>query len=199
MGSSPRVWGQAEEELGIKPSQRIIPTRVGTSWRGLNLTSVARDHPHACGDKVVSFPFVVVVLGSSPRVWGQAQGAAVFFCDERIIPTRVGTRFAQSQRRKAYKDHPHACGDKVLKVSVVEIFLGSSPRVWGQAYGYPHPNYRDRIIPTRVGTRNNKLIYRRDIQDHPHACGDKFGAIKRISPKLGSSPRVWGQGFHLCH
>ena len=50
-----------------------------------------QDHPHAYGDKQILLLRLFRVLGSSPRVWGQAQGAAVFFRDEGIIPTRMGT------------------------------------------------------------------------------------------------------------
>ena len=31
------------------------------------------------------------------------------------------------------------------------------------------------------------------VRDHPHAYGDKFPIVRRISKGLGSSPRVWGQ------
>ena len=92
LGSSPRVWGQVKplylQGLGV----RIIPTRVGTSRIQLRHFQLRKDHPHACGDKHPSPRKNLVLLGSSPRVWGQdlvrprAQG------HNGIIPTRVGTR-----------------------------------------------------------------------------------------------------------
>ena len=33
------------------------------------------------------------------------------------------------------------------------------------------------IIPTRVGTRKKYLRELVQIQDHPHACGDKFSFL----------------------
>ena len=33
MGSSPRVWGQAAIKMALGSADRIIPTRVGTSFR----------------------------------------------------------------------------------------------------------------------------------------------------------------------
>ena len=72
-GSSPRVWGQVDKDFSVDLSERIIPTRVGTSIGGLPIGLVGRDHPHACGDKALQdFP-IKVTRGSSPRVWGQAQ------------------------------------------------------------------------------------------------------------------------------
>ena len=31
-----------------------------------------------------------------------------------------------------------------------------------------------RIIPTRVGKRHGMSLSRKNIQDHPHACGEKY-------------------------
>ncbi len=111
----------------------------------------------------------------------------------RIIPTRVGTRQFEKHNRLQQGDHPHACGDKVLKVSVVVIFLGSSPRVWGQVQRPTKRRDNSRIIPTRVGTSLQSGFFVFYFRDHPHACGDKKLAPDRASRPLGSSPRVWGQ------
>ena len=53
------------------------------------------------------------------------------------------------------------------------------------------------IIPTRVGTSFFTSSQQREIQDHPHACGDKSRTAQRRSSFLGSSPRVWGQVVEL--
>ena len=72
-----------------------------------------------------------------------------------------------------FQDHPHACGDKETKSVVPPVFVGSSPRVWGQVYQKYDGNQPVRIIPTRVGT---STIFQ--------SVGLSTG---------GSSPRVWGQ------
>ncbi len=51
-----------------------------------------KDHPHAYGDKFVCSGKFVSLIGSSPRVWGQAFAACEVANALRIIPTRVGTR-----------------------------------------------------------------------------------------------------------
>ena len=91
MGSSPRVWGQ--EYTGERHAgwARIIPTRVGTRQFSCTLNVIGRDHPHACGDKKIARLSDGVLKGSSPRVWGQDFLYKLFFCADRIIPTRVGT------------------------------------------------------------------------------------------------------------
>ena len=70
---------------------------------------------------------------------------------------------------------------------------GSSPRVWGQAtlVGSVCPSRG--IIPTRVGTSRFPASSNKNLQDHPHACGDKKFNKNDPSNFKGSSPRVWGQ------
>ena len=70
-GSSPRVWGQADETPEMFKDIRIIPTRVGTSLGQLSHIALYEDHPHACGDKQRWKPLMLFLVGSSPRVWGQ--------------------------------------------------------------------------------------------------------------------------------
>ena len=65
------MWGQAEGAPDSSDITGIIPTRVGTSYLGGSFNNVHRDHPHACGDKVLRMDTNAIVQGSSPRVWGQ--------------------------------------------------------------------------------------------------------------------------------
>ena len=111
-GSSPRVWGQAVNFVTVRTSERIIPTRVGTSLGQLSHIALYEDHPHACGDKLIDRFEDLSNLGSSPRVWGQVSRAAFILSVRGIIPTRVGTSITTSVKVCKSKDHPHACGDK---------------------------------------------------------------------------------------
>ena len=71
-------------------------------------------------------------IGSSPRVWGQAQIVIVDNNSVRIIPTRMGTRGKNAYKCYDLWDHPHAYGDKKKINTVANQIEGSSPRVWGQ-------------------------------------------------------------------
>ena len=114
LGSSPRVWGQGVV-IGINArGDRIIPTRVGTSILGCIMTIMAKDHPHACGDKFINIRSFRNILGSSPRVWGQGRFSNSSSSSSRIIPTRVGTSITFVTVFSFTKDHPHACGDKIF-------------------------------------------------------------------------------------
>ena len=159
-GSSPRVWGQDTIDIGTKKQLGIIPTRVGTSCCKQVKHGRNQDHPHACGDKAVTQLYRSKDRGSSPRVWGQAMPILICSLFKRIIPTRVGTSCRKSDINKLSKDHPHACGDKLLFSGNSHIKRGSSPRVWGQVLNAPENCIVLRIIPTRVGTSRIEEIGR---------------------------------------
>ena len=111
--------------------------------------------------------------GSSPRVWGQANGG-------------------YTQLWLA-GDHPHAYGDKKTVKAYTHICLGSSPRVWGQVSFVNCLFKLLRIIPTRMGTRKQSMRKLVCPWDHPHAYGDKGRSTTLLYYLIGSSPRVWGQ------
>ena len=146
---------------------------MGTSDRPRSSSLLQRDHPHACGDKITRFVLRTLHLGSSPRVWGQVVRFFDFCAQNGIIPTRVGTSETDDVLRRFDGDHPHACGDKLSAFILFANIVGSSPRVWGQAFAETFSSAMRRIIPTRVGTRQHKVGYSYNNRDHPHACGDK--------------------------
>ncbi len=131
----------------------IIPTRVGTSKRRNYFVGYGQDHPHACGDKRRQVTLQYTMEGSSPRVWGQVLTNIMVDVLCRIIPTRVGTSFKRQLDFCVDWDHPHACGDKFFGDYTMATYVGSSPRVWGQAVISVAKASRPWIIPTRVGTR----------------------------------------------
>ena len=52
---------------------------------------------------------------------------------------------------------------------------------------------RGKNHPTRVGTRKSTKAHPRKLEEHPHACGDKFFRQGGKALHHRSSPRVWGQ------
>ncbi len=126
---------------------------MGTSKKDYNLVGVNKDHPHAYGDKYAAILHQWKFPGSSPRVWGQASIGDSYKITRRIIPTRMGTSYADMVRGIYNEDHPHAYGDKTLSNKSRKACWGSSPRVWGQDYVPTAHIQFERIIPTRMGTR----------------------------------------------
>ena len=151
-GSSPRVWGQAIDNISDLSHLRIIPTRMGTSLDKFGGENGDRDHPHAYGDKFCPQRYECRKSGSSPRVWGQASFISSDYNNYRIIPTRMGTSPAEQTRLVSRQDHPHAYGDKKGVLLGYRQLPGSSPRVWGQDHHSRDLRYSFGIIPTRMGT-----------------------------------------------
>ena len=69
--------------------------------------------------------------------------------------------------------------------------------MWGQGDFGTHSATCAGIIPMRVGTSFYTNCRKRNLRDHPHACGDKMPNIGFAIQVLGSSPCVWGQ-VHLA-
>ena len=129
----PHAYGDKSHTIAARPRPyRIIPTRMGTRLIFCVLSSDARDHPHAYGDKHCPIICGAMILGSSPRVWGQDHINGNRTDNRRIIPTRMGTSVRNRYFVFLRRDHPHAYGDKSLISLLPNTNLGSSPRVWGQ-------------------------------------------------------------------
>ena len=166
---------------------------MGTSKIVIEEKYAEEDHPHAYGDKKLSYIFHKKGVGSSPRVWGQEKCIVCYSVVYGIIPTRMGTSLRVHRAVQQAWDHPHAYGDKFRKCCIHRDLIGSSPRVWGQVILCKLENGNVRIIPTRMGTRYNRCYRMRILEDHPHAYGDKLTLLYHPLQNLGSSPRVWGQ------
>ena len=137
-GSSPRVWGQAD--LPSMTAPQLSVDTVNKSASNNNISQIPetvkensnKGSSHACGDKNFALRLLPLVLGSSPRVWGQVCSPWSVITFRWIIPTRVGTSDTYTVDGDLFRDHPHACGDKRLLRQILCRALGSSPRVWGQ-------------------------------------------------------------------
>ena len=166
---------------------------MGTRRLSVTITLTLGDHPHAYGDKFCPPAHWAVVVGSSPRVWGQVEIAGKKLPKQRIIPTRMGTRPVRGGVKLLLKDHPHAYGDKLAFSSTRIFSRGSSPRVWGQAQQAIGNPSELRIIPTRMGTSFPSAKAPGGVVNHPHAYGDKLRITNNTATRTRSSPRVWGQ------
>jgi len=130
-------------------------------------------------------------------VWGKEAQVRQAGALHRIIPTRVGKSLRGRIARPALPDHPHACGEKRPGKARLRATFGSSPRVWGKERRAVRYEFGQRIIPTRVGKREQIHRPRGRPADHPHACGEKAGGSICPVAMAGSSPRVWGKDWSL--
>ena len=150
-GSSPRVWGIRPRHAEPIVYGRFIPTRVGDTSTRTTPWWKAAVHPHACGGYLKVKIYLLMIFGSSPRVWGILSSSKLLFLLDWFIPTRVGNTRCAGAVRQGSPVHPHACGEYGGEVSGEAFGVGSSPRVWGIHRQGHQRAAAARFIPTRVG------------------------------------------------
>ena len=109
-----------------------------------------------------------------------------------ITPTCVGTTGIETVFNGIVRDHPHVCGDYLVRPSTSSRIWGSPPRVWGLHGCGQRPCDLHGITPTCVGTTASFRSTDSDIRDHPHVCGDYIVSGLTTALNQGSPPRVWG-------
>jgi len=191
-GSPPRAWGQHIDLHCIRVTCRFTPTGVGTTRPRPASLFPSQVHPHGRGDNAHAQAFLVRLVGSPPRAWGQQDVGRHRIESVRFTPTGVGT--TRRTRRVAATDpvhphgrgdnevlctpkafipvHPHGRGDNAGRHPVRQFDVGSPPRAWGQPPKSPVLRTPNRFTPTGVGTTLLQYAHWRCITVHPHGRGD---------------------------
>ena len=137
-------------------------------------------------------PDSVLLVGSSPRVWGALMRSCIRHMSARLIPTCVGSTTLPGVSLRVGTAHPHVCGEHAVRPVKADFPDGSSPRVWGA-----HPVLAAlwpacRLIPTCVGSTKSAAEFAPACPAHPHVCGEHTHLHQWRGGPHGSSPRVWG-------
>ena len=111
-GSPPRVRGEVSEEVFYKAQERITPACAGRSAAAGSATAAAGDHPRVCGEKSMSVSLMIFLLGSPPRVRGEAVDQRGQPHMRRITPACAGRSRETFLESYNPKDHPRVCGEK---------------------------------------------------------------------------------------
>ncbi len=196
-GSSPRLWGTLPGQLSPTDIFRFIPTPVGNTVSDLRSVGVKPVHPHACGEHFFPFFDLYYFFGSSPRLWGTLHCAPYPVTVGRFIPTPVGNTPLPWPRSSPLPVHPHACGEHSQGIQKLNLYPGSSPRLWGTRLAASATRLCQRFIPTPVGNTFLCPLFLPENPVHPHACGEH--RTRRMIALLvaGSSPRLWGTRINL--
>ncbi len=151
----------------------ITPTCVGKTRARAIQRLRYQDHPHVCGEDMLSAPTPHAVTGSPPRVWGRQLDPELYLRRRRITPTCVGKTVRHHDDLSEHGDHPHVCGEDWARA-------GTRARIcW--------------ITPTCVGKTRRHRLHTHGKRDHPHVCGEDTVANAKPPHSLGSPPRVWGR------
>ena len=172
-GSPPRVRGKVCSAVPGFPASGITPARAGKRKEQGKAIFGSGDHPRACGEKDDLLDACLQELGSPPRVRGKVHRGLVRDAHTGITPARAGKRADYHRECVVIRDHPRACGEKVLSANPEAVEMGSPPRVRGKDSGSPYQQYICGITPARAGKSARRRGSRSAAWDHPRACGEK--------------------------
>ena len=155
---------------------RITPAHAGKRQETGSAERKARDHPRACGEKCGQLAKTRDRRGSPPRMRGKVTFPFADRSASRITPAHAGKRSSLFHPASPFRDHPRACGEKVL-ARVAHCFAwGSPPRMRGKDTGSSPYIETDGITPAHAGKRIDLYMQAAGWEDHPRACGEKSPA-----------------------
>ena len=126
-------------------------------------------------------------------MWGKLEAEVKVILPIRSTPTRVGKTRCAFWGRLEFQVHPHACGENDPGASITDDNNGPPPRVWGKLLIWPNQHRLIRSTPTRVGKTGRSSRRQRNVQVHPHACGENAASLLADKYCRGPPPRVWGK------
>ena len=132
-GSSPRLWGTLRVKVIFNRQRRFIPTAVGNAQIAPSCQRVQAVHPHGCGERYLRFVVIVVICGSSPRLWGTLETGVATPKLRRFIPTAVGNAGVLWLIFITGSVHPHGCGERASASCMVKIIRRFIPTAVGNA------------------------------------------------------------------
>ena len=158
LGSSPRMRGILNKELGILEVTEIIPAHAGNTPCHRSSLQPAQDHPRACGEYGMYCAENILVPGSSPRMRGIPADNALQCPQVGIIPAHAGNTGKRNGYFYGSEDHPRACGEYVYQSLADCSYTGSSPRMRGIRGLWQKYDRLVGIIPAHAGntSRNTR-------------------------------------------
>ena len=111
---------------------RITPAHAGRRRGQGSGAGRAEDHPRACGEKPAAAETTHGEMGSPPRMRGEGSCCKLDYVPVGITPAHAGRSNPEWQATVEHMDHPRACGEKHLPMSLRDLSLGSPPRMRGE-------------------------------------------------------------------
>ena len=131
-GSPPRMRGKAAGVFVLCPVCRITPAHAGKSGKSRLHDKAVRDHPRACGEKLLPLSVQTATRGSPPRMRGKGVLVCQLLRVLGITPAHAGKRMTKDFTEERLGDHPRACGEKAARLTGKEKPRGSPPRMRGK-------------------------------------------------------------------
>ena len=112
---------------------------------------------------------------------------------KRIIPTYVGSTFSHWFGTTCIANHSHVCGINDEPLMDIYSNIESFPRMWDQLHRIGFHFFRNRIIPTYVGSTLHRYRPTVLVSNHSHVCGINVERTYLPCSSFESFPRMWDQ------
>ena len=174
-------------------SARITPACAGKTVHEPIRRRRTGDHPRVCGENRPRIKRWFFIRGSPPRVRGKLDINQRDSMITRITPACAGKTFKVFQSDELQKDHPRVCGENDCVPAVVEICVGSPPRVRGKQQRVSLYQLEAGITPACAGKTCTGVNRNIRARDHPPRVRGKRIKIFRVHPFFRITPACAGK------
>ena len=129
----------------------ITPAYAGKRMTCWEMCGRYQDHPRLCGEKAKRRKDQQPRKGSPPPMRGKAVLAVGDTDITRITPAYAGKSSDYTAGKCWFWDHPRLCGEKVTKLVVFPINVGSPPPMRGKVQIIQRGNVGFGITPAYAG------------------------------------------------
>ena len=171
-GSSPRMRGKLQKQLGKPWKNGLIPAHAGKTPGGAVSDGPDGAHPRACGENFVMTFHRLPTRGSSPRMRGKQLRLRARHLQGRLIPAHAGKTSPVASASAFSRAHPRACGENAEVLETALIIAGSSPRMRGKRSRRPRSLPAGGLIPAHAGKTRSITGSPVRTAAHPRACGE---------------------------
>ena len=118
VGSSPRVRGKPAHGHAEGFRVGLIPACAGKTLPPRRAAVKTKAHPRVCGENPGGVLFALAAAGSSPRVRGKLDPAAIDYALSRLIPACAGKTPLLIWQPRLGRAHPRVCGENYSSQSL---------------------------------------------------------------------------------
>ena len=148
--------GKAGDASGTRPRDRITPAYAGKRTPIRENSFTKRDHPRVCGEKLRTFVYPDIAMGSPPRMRGKVQPPLGAVVCGGITPAYAGKSHRVRRHAANRRDHPRVCGEKRFCPEFFGTSAGSPPRMRGKGLPVKPKRRGDGITPAYAGKSSSR-------------------------------------------
>ena len=171
----------------------ITPAHAGKTPSTFCSARLRRDHPRACGENHSGLYPDYPQSGSPPRMRGKLGDIRVRGGSMGITPAHAGKTGHAGTNWARMRDHPRACGENRIDVTLQYRDQGSPPRMRGKRKQPFEPDGGAGITPAHAGKTPFASTSSTSRRDHPRACGENECTQSKHFLHRGSPPRMRGK------